>query len=84
MSTHPNSTSHIINPPYQRQTLHPISSQHPQFFPHFPTKHFPLLTKILHPTQSLSIHLHPHNSYPYHHQNPQYPKSQSSYIIHPQ
>ena len=40
-----------------------------------------LLTKIVDARESLSIHVHPDNSYAYEHENGQYGKSECWYII---
>ena len=50
-------------------------------FGDFPSKDFPLLTKIVDARESLSIHVHPDNSYAYEHENGQYGKSECWYII---
>lgn len=47
VSAHPNGTSEIINGPYQGQTLDRIWSEHRELFGDFPSKDFPLLTKIV-------------------------------------
>ncbi|SUL37377.1 mannose-6-phosphate isomerase [Staphylococcus aureus] len=76
VSAHPNGTSEIINGPYQGQTLDRIWSEHRELFGDFPSKDFPLLTKIVDARESLSIHVHPDNSYAYEHENGQYGKSE--------
>ncbi|HDP1990579.1 TPA: hypothetical protein P6G21_001743 [Staphylococcus aureus] len=81
VSAHPNGTSEIINGPYQGQTLDRIWSEHRELFGDFPSKDFPLLTKIVDARESLSIHVHPDNSYAYEHENGQYGKSECWYII---
>uniref|UniRef100_UPI0028CB3033 type I phosphomannose isomerase catalytic subunit n=1 Tax=Staphylococcus epidermidis TaxID=1282 RepID=UPI0028CB3033 len=81
ISTHPHRKSLIQNPIFAPQTFDQLSNNHTQIFPHFPTKHFPLIPKILHPPPPFSIHLHPDDSYPYQHQERQYGKSESCYII---
>ena len=68
VSAHPNGTSEIINGPYQGQTLDRIWSEHRELFGDFPSKDFPLLTKIVDARESLSIHVHPDNSYAYEHE----------------
>lgn len=81
VSAHPNGTSEIINGPYQGQTLDRIWSEHRELFGDFPSKDFPLLTKIVDARESLSIHVHPDNSYAFEHENGQYGKSECWYII---
>ena len=50
------------------QTLDRIWSEHRELFGDFPSKDFPLLTKIVDARESLSIHVHPDNSYAFEHE----------------
>ncbi|MBO1199146.1 class I mannose-6-phosphate isomerase [Staphylococcus simiae] len=81
VSAHPNGKSIITNEPYQGQSLDQVWAEHRELFGDFPSKDFPLLTKIVDAQESLSVHVHPDDSYAYEHEHGQYGKSECWYII---
>lgn len=81
ISAHPNGQSIIINGPYNGLTLNQVWAEHRELFGDFPSKDFPLLCKIVDARESLSVHVHPDDSYAYEFENGQYGKSECWYII---
>lgn len=81
ISAHPNGKCEILNGPYQGQTLDQVWNEHRELFGDFPSKEFPLMTKIVDAKEALSVHVHPDDAYAYEKENGQYGKSECWYII---
>ncbi|HLR18814.1 MAG TPA: type I phosphomannose isomerase catalytic subunit [Staphylococcus sp.] len=81
ISAHPNGKSEILNGPYKGQTLDNVWDEHRELFGDFPSKEFPLMTKIVDAREALSIHVHPDDAYAFENENGQYGKSECWYII---
>ena len=81
ISAHPNGANEILNAPYQGMTLDEVWDTYPKLFGEFPTKKFPLLTKILDATQKLSVQVHPDDTYAYEFENGEYGKTECWYIL---
>ncbi|MDR5602651.1 mannose-6-phosphate isomerase, class I [Staphylococcus coagulans] len=81
ISTHPHGANRILNGPFKGQTLDEVWENQPKLFGEFPTKKFPLLTKILDAEQKLSVQVHPDDTYAYEHENGEYGKTECWYIL---
>lgn len=81
ISAHPNGKCEVLNGPYQGQTLDQVWNEHRELFGDFPSKEFPLMTKIVDAKEALSVHVHPDDAYAYEKENGQYGKSECWYII---
>ncbi|EGQ2917720.1 mannose-6-phosphate isomerase, class I [Staphylococcus pseudintermedius] len=81
ISAHPHGTNRILNGPFKGQTLDEVWENQPKLFGEFPTKKFPLLTKILDATEKLSVQVHPDDTYAYEHENGEYGKTECWYIL---
>lgn len=81
ISAHPNGNCEIINGPYKGETLNEVWTNHRELFGDFPSKDFPLMTKIVDANKPLSIHVHPDDAYAYENESGQYGKSECWYII---
>ncbi|GAB0240584.1 class I mannose-6-phosphate isomerase [Staphylococcus pseudintermedius] len=81
ISAHPRGANRILNGPFKGQTLDEVWENQPKLFGEFPTKKFPLLTKILDATEKLSVQVHPDDTYAYEHENGEYGKTECWYIL---
>ncbi|MHC3758369.1 type I phosphomannose isomerase catalytic subunit [Staphylococcus succinus] len=81
ISAHPNGSCEILNGPYQGQTLDQVWNEHRELFGDFPSKDFPLMTKIVDAKKALSVHVHPDDAYAYENEAGQYGKSECWYIV---
>ncbi|WP_436894339.1 type I phosphomannose isomerase catalytic subunit [Staphylococcus gallinarum] len=81
IAAHPNGNCEILNGPYKGQTLANLWNEHRELFGDFPSKDFPLMTKIVDATESLSVHVHPDDAYAFEMEAGQYGKSECWYII---
>ncbi len=81
ISAHPHGANRILNGPFKGQTLDEVWENQPKLFGEFPTKKFPLLTKILDAEQKLSVQVHPDDTYAYEHENGEYGKTECWYIL---
>lgn len=81
VSAHEHGITVITNGPYRNQTLDDVWQDAPYLFGDFPTKRFPLLTKIVDTAAPLSIQVHPHDSYAYEHENGAFGKDECWYIL---
>lgn len=81
ISAHPNGANEILNGPYKGMTLDEVWAAYPKLFGEFPTKKFPLLTKILDATQKLSVQVHPDDTFAYEYENGEYGKTECWYIL---
>lgn len=81
ISAHPHGANEILNGPYKGMTLDDVWAEHPKLFGEFPTKKFPLLTKILDATQKLSVQVHPDDTFAYEFENGEYGKTECWYIL---
>ncbi|MDU0452012.1 mannose-6-phosphate isomerase, class I [Staphylococcus chromogenes] len=81
ISAHPHGANEILNGPYQGMTLDDVWVTYPKLFGEFPTKKFPLLTKILDATQKLSVQVHPDDTYAYEFENGEFGKTECWYIL---
>ncbi|PWZ46668.1 mannose-6-phosphate isomerase, class I, partial [Staphylococcus pseudintermedius] len=81
ISAHPHGANRILNGPFKGQTLDEVWENQPKLFGEFPTKKFPLLTKILDATEKLSVQVHPDDTYAYEHENGEYGKTECWYIL---
>lgn len=81
ISAHPHGANEILNGPYQGMTLDDVWATYPKLFGEFPTKKFPLLTKILDATQKLSVQVHPDDTYAYEFENGESGKTECWYIL---
>src|SRR5699024_9961032 len=66
---------------YKGQTLDNVWDEHRELFGDFPSKEFPLMTKIVDAREALSIHVHPDDAYAFENENGQNGKSECWYII---
>lgn len=81
ISAYPHGANRILNGPFKGQTLDEVWENQPKLFGEFPTKKFPLLTKILDATEKLSVQVHPDDTYAYEHENGEYGKTECWYIL---
>ncbi|EKU45700.1 mannose-6-phosphate isomerase, class I [Staphylococcus massiliensis] len=81
ISALPNGANKIIQGPFKGQTLDEVWASHRELFGDFPSKRFPLLTKILDAHDKLSVQVHPDDNYAYEHENGEFGKTECWYII---
>ncbi|MGG3693743.1 mannose-6-phosphate isomerase, class I [Heyndrickxia ginsengihumi] len=81
ISAHPNGPSVVKNGAFAGKTLQQLWQEQPQLFGHYPTKVFPLLTKILDANSDLSVQVHPNDEYANTYENGELGKTECWYII---
>lgn len=63
ISAHKNGMSTVENGVFAGKTLQTLYSENPELFGNFPDKDFPILIKIIHAKEDLSIQVHPDDIY---------------------
>jgi mannose-6-phosphate isomerase len=63
ISAHSNGESLVINGKYKNLYLSFLWKNHQKLFNYFPSKNYPFLTKILLPSNDLSVQVHPDDNY---------------------
>ncbi|WEG13377.1 mannose-6-phosphate isomerase, class I [Pullulanibacillus sp. KACC 23026] len=81
ISAHTNGPSEIVNGPLKGKYLDEVWKTNPELFGHFPSKEFPLLTKILDARTELSVQVHPDDRYAQKVEKVPYGKSECWYVI---
>ncbi|MBA2874378.1 mannose-6-phosphate isomerase, class I [Thermaerobacillus caldiproteolyticus] len=81
VSAHPNGQTFVKNGPFEGMPLGQLWDEHRDLFGHFPSEHFPLLTKILDANADLSVQVHPDDTYAREHENGELGKTECWYII---
>lgn len=80
-SAHPNGDCIIAEGCYQGKTLSWLWREHRELFGNMDGDRFPLLVKIIHAKQDLSIQVHPDNRYARSHENGSLGKAECWYIL---
>lgn len=80
-SAHPNGDCEIESGLYQGKTLSWLWKEHQELFGNIGGDRFPLLVKVIHAKQDLSIQVHPDNRYASRHENGSLGKAECWYIL---
>lgn len=80
-SAHPNGDCEIESGPYQGKTLSWLWKENQELFGNIGGDRFPLLVKVIHAKQDLSIQVHPDNRYASRHENGSLGKAECWYIL---
>lgn len=80
-SAHPNGDCEIAAGEYQGKTLSWLWNEHQKLFGSIGGDRFPLLVKVIHAKQDLSIQVHPDNRYARRHENGSLGKAECWYIL---
>ena len=80
-SAHPNGDCEIAAGEYQGKTLSWLWKEHQELFGNIGGDRFPLLVKVIHAKQDLSIQVHPDNRYARRHENGSLGKAECWYIL---
>lgn len=80
-SAHPNGDCEIAAGEYQGKTLSWLWNEHQELFGNIGGDRFPLLVKVIHAKQDLSIQVHPDNRYARRHENGSLGKAECWYIL---
>ncbi|MBM7618495.1 mannose-6-phosphate isomerase [Bacillus tianshenii] len=81
VSGHPNGQSIVANGPYKGYKLGELYQEKKELFGNYPSKVFPLLTKILDANQDLSVQVHPNDEYANKNENGELGKTECWYVI---
>lgn len=81
ISAHTNGPSEILNGFFKGKYLNEVWETNPELFGNFPSKEFPLLTKILDARTELSVQVHPDDNYAKKVEKVPYGKTECWYVI---
>jgi mannose-6-phosphate isomerase len=81
ISAHPHGQSIVAKGPYANKTLGQLWNEHRELFGYHPAETFPLLTKILHAANDLSVQVHPDDEYARIYENGERGKTECWYVI---
>lgn len=80
-SAHPSGDCSVSDGPYHGKTLSWLWKEHPELFGNMGGDRFPLLVKLIHAKQDLSIQVHPDNRYARRRENGSLGKAECWYIL---
>lgn len=81
ISAHPHGQSVVKKGRYQGKTLQELWENHQELFGHRQEKTFPLLTKLIDASSSLSVQVHPDEEYANLHEHGEHGKTECWYIV---
>ncbi|MCP8967849.1 mannose-6-phosphate isomerase, class I [Ectobacillus ponti] len=81
ISAHPNGLSIVSEGRYKGRTLEQLWLENQELFGHYPSKKFPLLTKVLDATTDLSVQVHPDDKFAYENESGGFGKTECWYVI---